>query len=90
MGATATESKQFSNISLPTGSFVLKGGKYGLAISGTITSVQLQISSLDGTFVNVGAALTAAGYANFDLVPGTYKLSGTATGLFAALTNVPT
>ena len=91
MGATSIESKQFSNISATTPAFPLKGGRYGLAIAGTITSVQLQALALDGsTFVTAGSALTSAGYASFDLPAGQYRLSVNATGLYASLTSIPT
>jgi hypothetical protein len=92
MGFSATQAVNFSNISLGTASIgTLKGGKYALIVSGTITSVQLQALSLDGTtWVNYGTALTAAGAGTFDLPPGTYRLSGTASALYASLVSIPT
>ena len=88
---TSTQSFQFANLGGNSSSFVAKGGKCGLTASGTITSVQLQNLSNDGpTFVNVGSALTAAGFANFDLPPGTYRFAITGSAVFVELTSVPT
>jgi hypothetical protein len=89
--ATATESKQFSNIAANTAAFALRGGNYVLTGSGTITSIQLQVMSLDGvTWINVGTALTAAGLVAYSLAPGSYRLAITGTAIYAALTSVPT
>ena len=89
--ATATESKQFSNIGGNTAAFTLRGGNYVLTGSGTITSVQLQVLSLDGsTWINVGAALSAAGLVAYSLAPGSYRLAVTGSAIYAALTSVPT
>ena len=88
--ATATESKQFSNIAATTAAFILRGGNYVLTASGTITSVQLQVQSLDGsTWINVGAALSAAGLVSYSLAPGSYRLAITGSAIYAALTSVP-
>jgi len=90
--ATATEAKQFPNIATGnTAGFTLRGGNYVLTASGTITSVQLQVMSLDNvTWINVGAALAAAGLASFSLAPGTYRLAVTGTAVYAVLASVPT
>jgi hypothetical protein len=89
--ATATESKQFTNIAATTAGFTLRGGNYVLTASGTITSVQLQVMSLDNTtWINVGTALAAAGLISYSLAPGTYRLNITGTAIYAALTSVPT
>lgn len=92
MGATATESKQFFNISANTAAFALKGGKYALVLSGTITDLRLQTLSLDGTtWIDVGIPLGAAGLYIYDLPPGQYRISiGTSTGVYAAMTSIPT
>jgi len=88
--ATATESKQFSNVGGNTAAFTLRGGNYVLTASGTITSVQLQVQSLDGsTWINVGTALAAAGLSSFSLAPGSYRLAITGSAIYAALTSVP-
>jgi len=88
--ATATQSFQFTNIAANTAAFIVRGGNYVMTASGTITSVQLQVQSLDGsTWINVGAALSAAGLASFSLAPGSYRLAVTGTAVYAALTSVP-
>lgn len=93
MTASATESKQFSNISATTSAFRLKGGKYGVTVVATFGggSVTLQGLAFDGsTFVTVLAAFTAAGYATVDLPPGQYQLAvATATAVYASVTSVP-
>jgi microcystin-dependent protein len=89
---SATESKQFSNISATTAAFSLLGGKYGLDVSATFGggNVQLQTLSLDGsTWVSVGSSITTAGLTTFDLPPGQYRLAvTTATAVYAALTTI--
>ena len=44
---SATESRQFSNVSSTTAAFSLLGGKYGLDISGTFSSGSVQIHPID-------------------------------------------
>jgi hypothetical protein len=92
--ATSTQAIQFSNIAATTAAFTLKGGKYGLAVTATFGggNVQLQTLATDGsTWIGVGTAVTAAGFSNFDLPPGQYRLAiTTATAVYAALVNVPT
>jgi len=94
MGATATQSFQFSNISATTAQFNVKGGKYGLTVTATFGggNVQLQTLSLDGsTWLPVGSAITANGFTTMDIPPGPYRLAiTTATAVFAALTSIPT
>jgi hypothetical protein len=88
--ATATESKQFSNIAANTAAFILRGGNYVLIISGTITGVTLQILSLDGvTWVPLGTTMAAAGNQAYSLPPGTYRLAVTGSAIYATLTSVP-
>jgi hypothetical protein len=90
---TVTESHAFSNISATTPPFGLYGGKYGLDVTATFGggNVQLQTLAPDGsTWVNVGSSITTAGFANYDLPPGQYRLAiTTATAVYAALTIVP-
>jgi hypothetical protein len=90
---TVTESHAFSNIGATTPAFGLYGGKYGLDVTATFSSgnVQLQTLAPDGsTWVNVGSAITAAGFSNYDLPPGQYRLAiTTATAVYAALTTIP-
>lgn len=89
--ATATQSFQFSNIAATTAGFVVKGGNYGQTVVLGGGSVQLQILGPDNTtWLNVGAAVSANGFASLTLVPGQYRflLTG-ASGVFAALTSVP-
>jgi len=95
MGFTATQSFQFSNISATTAQFNVKGGKYGATVTATGfgTQVQLQTLSLDGTtWLNVGTNFTANGLQTYDLPPGPYRvvIAGGATGVFFALTSIPT
>jgi hypothetical protein len=92
--ATATESKKFLNIGVGnTAAFALKGGKYTALVNATFGggNVQLQTLAGDGsTFVNVGAAITAAGLTNYDLPPGQFRFAvTTATAVFISLTSVP-
>jgi hypothetical protein len=88
--ATATESKQFTNIAANTAAFPLRGGNYVLTASGTITGVTLQVLSLDGTtWIPMGTTLAAAGNQAYSLPPGSYRLAVTGTAIYAALTSVP-
>jgi hypothetical protein len=89
--ATSTQAVSFSNIAANTATFVLKGGGYLLAASGTITSVQLAVLGPDGsTFITVGTALTAAGSTNVSVPAGTYRLNVTGTAIFAIVAGIPT
>ena len=92
--ATASDGKSFSNISATTAAFSLLGGKYAAVVTATFGggNVQVQTLSIDGsTWINVGAAITAAGVATFDLPSGQYRLAvTTATAVFASLTRIPT
>lgn len=89
---SASESRQFSNISATTAAFSLIGGKYGLNVSATFGggNVQLQTLSLDGsTWINVGSSITTAGLTTFDLPSGQYRLAiTTATAVYAALAKI--
>jgi hypothetical protein len=91
---SATESRQFNNISATTAGFTLRGGKYALIVTATFGggSVQLQVLAADNaTWVPLGTALTAAGNQTFDLPPATYRIAvTTATAVYASLTSVPT
>ena len=91
--STSTQSFQFANLSTTTSSFGLSGGSYGLTISATFGggSVQLQTLSFDRvTWLNVGSAVTANGFAVKSLPPGQYRIAiTTATAVYAALTSVP-
>jgi hypothetical protein len=55
-------------------------------------NMQLQLLGPDGTtWLGVGSAITANAFASLALVPGQYRLGvTTATGVYAALTGVPT
>jgi hypothetical protein len=89
---SATESKQFSDISATTAAFSLLGGKYGLDISATWSSGNAQVETLatDGsTWLNVGSAVTANGTSTYDLPPGQYRIGiSSATAVYAALTKI--
>lgn len=90
---SATEAKQFSNISATTLQFPLAGGKYGLEISATWGSGNAQVESLsiDGsTWLNVGSSVTANGVQTLDLPAGQYRIaiSSGATAVYAALTKI--
>ena len=54
--------------------------------------MQLQIQSFDKvTWLNVGSAITANGFASLALPPGQYRIAiTTATAVYAALTSMPT
>jgi hypothetical protein len=92
--ATSTQSFQFTNIAATTAGFVVKGGSYGLSVVATFGggNVQLQLLGPDGsTWLSVGSAVTANGFASLTLPPGTYRIAiTTATAVYAALTSVPT
>ena len=89
---SATESKQFSNIVATTLQFPIAGGKYGLEISATWGSgnVQVETLSLDSsTWLNVGSAVTANGVSTYDLPAGQYRIGiSSATAVYAALTTI--
>jgi hypothetical protein len=93
MSSTATDGKQFSNISATTLAFRLNGGKYAIAASATFGggNLQLQTLALDGTtWINVGSAISAAGLTTFDLPPGQFRIAvTTATAVYAAITRIP-
>jgi hypothetical protein len=93
VSATATESVKFANISATTAPFGLRGGRYSLIATAVFGggSVTLQTLALDGTtWVPLGTAITSPGNQTYDLPPATYRIAiVTATGVYAALTDVP-
>lgn len=71
-----------------TNTFHLKGGRYGVLVGGTITSVTLQMQGPDAsTFITLGTStsFTAAGYVTIDLMPGIYQLAIVATSALVSL-----
>ena len=90
---SATESRQFSNISSTTAVFSLIGGKYGLDISGTFSSgsVQVQTLSIDGsTWIPVGSSVSANGVQVLELPIGQYRtaVSGSVSAVYFSLTRI--
>jgi hypothetical protein len=94
--ATATEATTFSNIAATTAAFLLRGGRYAIAVLATFGggSVKFQTLGPDGsTFISVSSAtdFTAAGEAAVDIPPGQYRFTiATATAVFASAARVPT
>jgi hypothetical protein len=92
---TSSEGKFFSNIAATTAAFELNGGKYAVDALATFGGGSVKFQKLLGdgaTFQSVSSAtdFTAAGYAVIDLPPGQYRFTiATATGVFAAVTRVP-
>jgi hypothetical protein len=80
------EKFSFSNISVTTAAFTLRGGNYGLTCHATFGggNIALQRLSPDGsTFVTVITALTADGYSSANLPSGSYRLQiTTATAVY--------
>lgn len=95
MSATSTDGKGFSNISATTSAFPLGGGLYMLSGVATWSSgnIEVKLLALDGsTWLSLPTAmkLTASGTISASLPPGTYRLEVTsATGVYAALTRIP-
>jgi hypothetical protein len=94
--SSVTESKQFSNISATTAAFTLKGGKYGITVKATGASgtIDLKALAVDGvTWVAAITQITGAApavYVTADLPPGQYRVEiGTYTGVYVAITSVP-
>jgi hypothetical protein len=90
---SATESRQFSNVSSTTAAFSLLGGKYGLDISGTFSSgsVQIQTLSIDGsTWIPVGSSVSANGVQVLELPIGQYRtaVSGSVSAVYFSLTRI--
>jgi len=89
----SVETFAFKNVSATPTSFTLRGGRYGVMVSGgTVGTAILQRLAADGaTYVNAMSALTAAGYTTADLPSGTYQLSLTgSSGVYADVTSVVT
>ena len=91
----AGENQSFSNISATTAAFVLRGGRYGIDVVATFGGGSVTLEKLAGdgsTFVSVSSAtdFTAAGYAEIDLPPGTYKIViATATAVSVQIQRIP-
>lgn len=70
------------------------GGKTAFMAEATFGggSVKLQIKLPQGTYFDVASgSLSAAGYLNFDLPPGTYRaVAATATAVYARLVHIRT
>jgi hypothetical protein len=94
--STATEIKSFSNIAASTAAFLLKGGKYAVAVLATFGGGSVKFQTLgpdSSTFLSVSGAtdFTAAGEATVDIPPGQYRFTiATATAVFASVASVPT
>lgn len=71
------------------------GGTYIWAIEGTFNggSYQFQTANANGTFTDVaGASLSAAGFIELDIAPGTLVKvveTGTTSAMYSTLTRVP-
>jgi uncharacterized protein (DUF2345 family) len=94
MGATALDAQSYANLTTaPANSFQLRGGKYGIAVQGTMgTGGQpvIQILGPDGTNYITVASFTQAAYTTVDLINGTFRLViGTATAIFAEIVRIP-
>ena len=84
----------FSNISVTTSAFTLRGGQYGITVSATFGggSVTMQRLSQDATtWVTCATAFTAAGYAAVNLPSGSYRFAiATATAVYIDCTAILT
>jgi hypothetical protein len=94
MGATSTQSVQFSNIAPGnTAAFRLKGGKYGFMTTSTgAGTIDLKILAGDAaTWIAVITQITAVtGFAVADLPPGQYRFEiATFTANYTSVTSVP-
>ena len=93
MSYLIAEDRSFANISATTATFNLSGGNYGLLITATFGggNIQLQRLSNDGaTWVNIGPAVTAAGYSTMFLTPGSYRFAvTTATAVYIDFKTIP-
>lgn len=91
-GPNTIESVAFSAISATPAVFILRGGLYGISITatwggGTATLQRLVVGT--STYVTVGDAFMADGYAAVNLPNGTYKLTiATASALSADITSI--
>lgn len=92
---TPTQSVKFTGLTATTtAAFQLKGGKYGIAITGTGTAgtANLLIQAADGTFVIAYTGPTAApgNYGVLDLPPGQYEFTTTVlTAVSVDITSIP-
>lgn len=88
----ANESVFFSNISVTSSNFELKGGKYTFAVIGTgFGTVTLQMLGPDNsTWLSVSADIAANGGSVLDLCPGQYRVAiATTTAVYASVTRIP-
>lgn len=89
----AGECYRKSNVAAGTyGPFTLMGGKYQIAVVATGTiSVKLNILGPDGlTYLLAITEITANGFANYDLPPGTYQIViATSTANYVTVTRIP-
>jgi hypothetical protein len=83
------DGKQFTGLSGDTAAFTLRGGKYSLIASGTITSVGVEMQAPDGAWVSAGDPLTETGMATYDLPPGQARIAVDGSAVAAALVSVP-
>lgn len=76
-----------------TSAFELKGGKYGVLWQATLGGGNLALQALaadGGTWLAVGTALSALGFASFDLPPGQYRFNvTTSTANYISMTGIP-
>jgi len=81
----------FTGATVDFGPFTLLGGRYAFGTSAPDTSIALQVLMPDGTtYQNASVALVAAGFATYDLPPGTYKFDIVTTAAVQAfLVRVP-
>jgi hypothetical protein len=95
MSATAIDAQLYSNLTTaPASSFTLRGGKYGVAIQGTMggagASPTVQILGPDGSNYITVTTFTQAAFTTFDLFAGTYRLViGTATAVYFEIVRIP-
>jgi hypothetical protein len=94
VAATSLDAQLFENLTTaPASSFTLKGGKYGIAVSGTMGAggqPSVQILGPDGSNYITVANFTQAAYTTVDLIGGTFRLViGTATAIYAEIVRIP-
>lgn len=66
-----------------------EGGRSLFMVSGTITSITLQVQDPTGAWLNVGSAITSVGTVALDCPKGQYRVTGTGTVSNASLMPVP-
>jgi hypothetical protein len=86
---TPHDGKRFTGLSGDTEGFTVRGGRYSLIASGTITSVNVEVQAPDGSWVPAGTALTDKGTAIYDLPPGQARIAVEGSDVDAALVSVP-